>query len=85
MKLSHIFNTKKTRLEQDANRTLSPVSIKQHDLVRHRHIGKVGRVTLVGVMKGSLEYPILSVDFEDGTRAIQVPAEDFAHAFPVRQ
>lgn len=79
IRFSQLFNSSKTRLENDANRTLSPVSIKQGDLVRHRLSNRIGRVTLVGTMSGSLTYPIISVDFEDGLRAIQVPAEDFTH------
>ena len=78
-----LFGGIKTRLENDATRTLSSVSLKQGDLVRHRTVRSdvVGRVTLTGVMTGSLTYPIISVDFEDGRKATQVPAEDFTFAF----
>lgn len=79
------FDSIKTRLENDANRTLSPTTLKQGDLVKHRLTSRIGRVTLVGVMQGSLTIPVLSVDFEDGKRATQVPAEDFTFAFEGRQ
>lgn len=79
-----LFNTVRTRLENDANRTLSPKSIKQGDLVRSRLTGRLGRVEFTGVLSGSFNVPVVSVEFEDGTRAIQVPAEDFKHAFPRR-
>lgn len=78
MKFSQLFNSKKTRLENDARRTLSSTTLKPGKVVRHRLTGHYGRVTFVGVMSGSLQIPIVSVDFDNGKVATQVPAEDFA-------
>lgn len=79
--LDKLVNNSNARLEADAERTMSPKMLKQGDIVRHRLTNRLGRVTLTGVMTGSLRLPIISVEFEDGKVACQVPAEDFTFGF----
>lgn len=69
----------KKKLEADATRTLSEM-IEVGNRVRNRRSGQLGSVFQTGKIVGSFRIPAISVNHDDGTTAILVPAEDYTKA-----
>lgn len=79
-KFSQLFNSNKTRLENDFSKTLSATTIKQGQRVKHRHTKELGTCIFTGQLDGSFRVPVISVEYDNGSEAIMVPAEEFTQA-----
>lgn len=67
----------KTKLAKQFDKTLS-VAIKTHDRVRHRNTRESGTVLGTAIFKTKLgDVPVLTIRYDDGKMAYQVPAEEF--------